>query len=161
MKICTALFTAILVLLGPVVWAQETPPPMVESYDALADTILALRRAERGFVRSLLDGHFHGATQRMKNGDWNGAAAEMALFANEGDNAVGGVRKKLLEGGHHFNAEGEERGLYEPGFVVVTQEAKKEVLAAAVALRQASDDPARQTAWDAFAAIAKKILAKE
>ena len=97
----------------------------------------------------------------MTQKDWQGAAAEIALFANEGDNAIGGVRKRLLEGGHHFNAAGEEQGIYEPGYVVVTREAKKKILAASSALRQATTDEARQKAWDDFAKLAKDLLAEK
>jgi hypothetical protein len=96
--------------------AQETPTSIVTAYDSLADTILALRMTEHSFVKAMLDGHHHAAMVRYQQGNFAAAAAEMALFANEGDNAIGGVRKRLLEGGHHFNAAGEEQGLFEPGF---------------------------------------------
>jgi hypothetical protein len=82
-------------------------------------------------------------------------------FANEGDNAIGGVRKRLLEGGHHFNAEGEEQGIFEPGYVVVNREAKQKLLASSSALRQAKDEMARKAAWDDFAKVAKPLLAGE
>jgi hypothetical protein len=138
--------------------AQETPKPMVASYEALADGILALRRAEEAYVRSLLDAHRHAAEASMKAGRHEDAAAQMALFANEGDNAVGGVRKRLLEGGHHHNAAGEEKGLYEPGFVVVTKAAKTKLLAASRALRTATTDAARESAWTDFTAVATELL---
>ena len=145
----------------PICVAQETPSSIVTGYDALADTILALRRAEPAFVAAFLDGHRHGAMARMKAGDWEGCAAEMALFANEGDNAIGGVRKKLLEGGHHYNAEGEDQGIFEPGYVIVTQQAKIDILAASKAMRTASDDDGRQMAWETFSEIAAELLPSE
>lgn len=141
--------------------AQKTPEKVVAAYDALANIILDMREAELDFVVAVLDGHMHGAKMLFQKGDYEGAAAEMALFANEGDNAMGGVRKRLLEGGHHFNAEGEEQGVYEPGYVVVTREAKQKMLAASAELRQAKDDVARQAAWDKFAKVAKPLLAGE
>ena len=141
--------------------AQKTPEKVVAAYDALANIILDMREAELDFVVAVLDGHMHGAKMLFQKGDYEGAAAEMALFANEGDNAMGGVRKRLLEGGHHFNAEGEEQGVYEPGYVVVTREAKQKLLAASAELRQAKDDVARQAAWDDFAMVAKPLLAVE
>jgi hypothetical protein len=141
--------------------AQQTPEKVVAAYDALANIILDMREAEYDFVVAVLDGHKHGAKMLFQKGDYEGAAAEMALFANEGDNAMGGVRKRLLEGGHHFNAEGEEQGIYEPGYVVVTREAKQELLAASAELRQAMNDAARQAAWDKFAMVAKPLLAGE
>jgi len=138
--------------------AQQTPPAMVHAYEALADTILALRAAEAGLVRSLLDGHYHAAEVLMKKGEHEAAAAQMALFANEGDNAVGGVRKRLLEGGHHFNATGEEAGIFEPGFVIVNREAKQKMLAASSDLRRATSDEGRHAAWQAFDQVAKSLL---
>lgn len=152
---------ALLALLAAPMAAQETPKSVVAAYDALADTILSVRLAESTFVASLLDGHYHAAELLMKKGDFKGAAAQMALFANEGDNAIGGVRKKLLEGGHHFNADGEEQGIFDPGFVIVTREAKQQILADQESLRQATDDAARQAAWDSFSAVAKTLLKKE
>jgi hypothetical protein len=150
---------ALLSLCATFTLAQETPPSIVTAYDALADTILSLRKAEHGFVSAMLDGHLHAAMVRYEQGNYEASAAEMALFANEGDNAIGGVRKRLLEGGHHFNADGEEQGIFEPGYVVVTSEAKKKLLAASAALRQAADDEARAAAWSDFEMTAKKLLA--
>ena len=138
--------------------AQETPASVTAAYDALADTILSVRTAELNFVVALLDGHRHAAQARAKNGDWPGAAAEIALFANEGDNGIAGVRKRLLEGGHHFNAEGEEQGVFEPGYVVVTRKAKEELLAIASALRQASTDDERHSAWMNFERVSTELL---
>jgi len=139
--------------------AQKTPATTAAAYDALADTILSVRQAELRFVASLLDGHRHAAEARLKSGDWNGAAGEIALFANEGDNSVGGVRKRLLEGGHHFNAEGEDDGEFEPGYVIVTRQAKVKLLAIALEMRQATSDEARQKAWSDFAAKSAELLA--
>ncbi|MGD2113689.1 MAG: hypothetical protein PVG07_01450 [Acidobacteriota bacterium] len=138
--------------------AQETPEAMVQAYDGLADSILGLRQAEKSFVQSILEHHYHEAKLAVKAGEYDAAAAEVALFANEGDNAVAGVRKRLLEGGHHYNAEGEEKGVYEPGFVIVTREAKEKVLAAASALRQADGEDAAKAAWKDFAAVVKDLL---
>lgn len=140
--------------------AQETPESMVSAYDGLADSILGMRQAEVSFVQAILEYHLHSAKLAMKAGEYDDAAAQMALFANEGDNAVAGIRKRLLEGGHHYNAEGEEQGVYEPGFVIVTRDAKKAVLSAASDLRRAEDDAARHAAWEDFAAAAKGLLQK-
>jgi len=139
--------------------AQQTPPSTVAAYDALADTILAVRRAELRLAASLLDAHRGAAEARMKGGDWQGAAGEIALFANEGDNAVGGVRKRLLEGGHHFNAEGEKQGAFEAGYVIVTRAAKEKLLAASAAMRQATSDDARRAAWADFERTSAELLA--
>lgn len=133
---------------------QQTPKTMATAYGSLADTILAVKKTEADFVRSILAGHFRAAREANQKGDAERAAAEMALFANEGDNAIGGVRKRLLEGGHHHNADGEAKGLYEPGFVIVTRKAKEESLAASAAMRQAKTEADRKAAWDKFAGIA-------
>jgi len=138
--------------------AQETPRPMVETYSSLADAILAVKKTEENFVKAMLDGYKHGAEAYFRAGQFERAAAEMALFANEGDNAIGGIRKRLLEGGHHHHADGEAKGIYEPGYVVVTKEAKREALAASAAMRSATDDAARKQAWESFTAVADALL---
>jgi hypothetical protein len=158
--IVIALAIAALVAPAAPATAQETPGSMVAAYDTLAKVILEVRQAEKDYVRAILDGHFHGAKMLMKRGAHAEAAAEMALFANEGDNAVGGVRKRLIEGGHHHNAAGEEAGIYEPGYVLVTKEGKQKMLAASTAMRQAADDDARKQAWQDFAAVAEELLKK-
>jgi hypothetical protein len=154
---CLVMFVVIGVAAG-FAWSQETPKSMVETYDALADSILALKRAEASFVRSMLDGHRHGAEAYMKAGDYRRAAAEIALFANEGDNAIGGVRKRLVEGGHHHHSDDEATGLYDPGFVIVTRKAKQQALAASAALLAAKTDEERDTAWQQFVAVADSLL---
>ncbi len=138
--------------------APQTPKSIVEAYDALADTILSVRAAEMGFVKAMLDGHLHAAATSFKSGDYEAAAAWMALVANEGDNEIGGVRKKLLEGGHHFNAAGEEAGIYEDGYVIITREAKAGLLEASKELRLAQDEEGRMAAWKKFKTIAKPLL---
>lgn len=139
--------------------AQETPQAVADGYDSLADAILALRDAEHYFVAAMLDGHLHGAKARMKNGDWEGAAGEMALFANEGDNKIGGIRKRLVEGGHHHNSDDGPDGEYETGYVIVTREAKADLLGLATKMRQAGTDEERKEIWGKFAMIAKELLA--
>ena len=134
--------------------AQATPPALVKTYESLATIILSARQAEADLVRAVLDGHRRAAEAKFKAGDFAGAAAEMALFANEGDNAVGGVRKRLLEGGHHHNAAGEEKGIYEPGYVIVTRTAKQAALQASANLRKATTDAERGAAWAEFAKAA-------
>jgi len=140
--------------------AQKTPSTMVAAYDSLAKIILNVLQAEEDFVKAMLDGHYHGAKALMKQGKYDAAAAEMALFANGGDNAIAGIRKRLVEGGHNHNAAGEEQGVFEEGYVLVTREAKKTMLAASTAMRQAKDDVAREAAWKDFSTTAQKILAE-
>lgn len=158
MKLRWIIVAVIAVALASPAFAQQTPPSMVASYESIADIILASRELEANFVRAMLAGHLHAAQAHMEQEDYAAAAAEMALFANEGDNAISGVRKRLLKGGHHYNAEGEEKGVFEPGYVIVTREAKVAALAASAALRRAQTDEARQEAWDDFATVAEGLL---
>ena len=133
--------------------AQETRTSLVAAYDDLATSILGLRQAEESLVGAILASHYRSAKRAMKAEAWEEAAAEMAIFANEGDNAVAGIRKRLLEGGHHFNAAGEEAGEFEEGFVIVSRKAKKRILDASAAVRT-SDAAGRKEAWASFAKIA-------
>ncbi len=155
-----SLVLGVVVLMAMPSVAQKTPSSMVAAYDSLATIILSVPQAEEDLVRAMLDGHYRGAKALMKQGRYDEAAAEMALFANEGDNAIAGIRKRLVEGGHHHNAAGEEQGIYEEGYVLVTREAKKEMLASSTAMRQAKDDVAREAAWKEFAAFAEETLAE-
>lgn len=140
---------------------QQTPKSMASAYGALADAILAVKHTETELVRSILATHYHAAKDAVQHGDSEHAGAEMALFANEGDNAVGGVRKRLLEGGHHHNADGESKGVFDAGFVLVTRKAKEDALAASTAMRQAKTDAERKAAWDRFAASANPLVHEE
>lgn len=119
-----------------------TPAEMVATYSSLADGILALKRTEEQLVKSILAAtlaHGHVAYTRaqaaLEKGDSKMAtaalealASDVGQLATEGDNAVGAVRKRLLEGGHHHNAAGEAQGLYDEGYVVVTRAAKQKLL---------------------------------
>jgi len=136
----------------------ETRRSHAETYDAIADTILGSKHAESGIVKSILAAHHDAAKAAFAAGDHAAAAAEIALFGNEGDNRIGGIRKRLLEGGHHHNAEGEAKGIYEEGYVLVTRTAKQACLDASAALQSAGDDAARQAAWDAFAKVAEPLI---
>lgn len=139
---------------------QQTPKGMTAAYSSLADTILAVKQAEEDYVRSVIDGHFHAASMYAEHAQWNEVAAEMALFASEGDNAMAGVRKKLLDGGHHHHADGEAKGVYEPGFVIITRTVKTEALAAAAAMRKATTDVEHKAAWKTFTGLAEGLLTK-
>ena len=140
---------------------QATPAPTVATYSTLADTILALKQTEANFIRSVLAMHYHGAESYAKVGESGKAAAEMALFANEGDNAMAGVRKRLLEGGHHHHHHSDDTSdeEFDPGFVVVTRKAKEAIMGASAAMRGAGDDAARTAAWEGFRAVAEPLLA--
>jgi hypothetical protein len=135
--------------------AGATPPGLVSSYHTLADAILAVKKTETNLVRAILDaaharaeGDLNHARAALKGNDAKGAqaaiesmAAAVSQIASEGDASVGAVRKRLLEGGHHHNAEGEQKGTYDPGFVIVTRAAKQQFLDSAKALGQLAKAP--------------------
>jgi hypothetical protein len=147
----------------------STPPEMVAAYDALADTILGANKAEDKLVRAILAatyGHAQSelarARQALKANDAAGAKAAVENLATavgqlgtEGDNAVAGVRKRLLEGGHHHNAAGEAQGIYDEGYVVITKVAKHAFLESSKALAMLARDPKA----DALDAEWKKVEA--
>lgn len=152
------------VMLAAFSWStppQRTAPPTVATYDALADAILAMKQAEAGLVRAMLDGHLRAASRRVERGEYAEAGAEMALFANEGDNAIGGIRKRLVEGGHHHHADGEAQGIYDEGFVVVTRRAKRALLESSAAMRVAKGEAKATAAWESFVAVARPLLETE
>jgi len=135
--------------------SPATPAEMVGAYDALADTILGANKAERKLVFAILAatyGHAQGelarARQALKASHPAGARAAIEHLApaggqigTEGDNAVAGVRKRLLEGGHHANATGEAQGIYDEGYVVVTKKAKQAFLGSSRALAMLAREP--------------------
>ena len=158
MKTGTWLTATAVVALASFALGAETRKSFVDTYSAVADTILGSKKAEAGVVRSILESHHGVAHRAFQAGKFDECAAEMALFANEGDNQVGGIRKRLLAGGHHHNAEGESKGIYEEGFVIVTKVAKKSCLDAAAALQAAGDESGRKAAWSAFDAAAAPLI---
>jgi hypothetical protein len=146
-----------------------TPPEMVAAYEALADAILAADKTEDKLVRAILAatyGHAQAelgrARQALKANDAAGAksavgnlAAAVGQLGTEGDNAVAGVRKRQLEGGHHHNAAGEAQGIYDEGYVIITKVAKQAFLESSKALGMLAKDPKA----DALDAEWKKVEA--
>src|SRR5205085_12531908 len=68
-------------------------------------------------------------------------AGAVGQIGTEGDNAVAGVRKRLVQGRHHANAEGERQGIYDDGYVVVTKVAKQAFLDSSKALAMLAREP--------------------
>lgn len=136
--------------------APATPAEFVNTYESLADAILAVKKTEANLVASILAttyGHAQAqierARQALKSGDAQSArsavedlATLVAHLGTEGDNSVARVRKRLLEGGHHHNAEGEAKGIFDEGYVVVTKAAKKRFLDASRAIGLLQGAPA-------------------
>ena len=135
--------------------AGDTPSAMVASYKTLADAILAVKKTEANLVRSILTAAHERAQTEMgrvraalKRNDTKGAqdaiedvAAAVGQIGSEGDSSVGAIRKRLLEGGHHHNADGEAKGIYDEGFVIVTKASKTQFLDAAKAIGQLAKAP--------------------
>lgn len=131
----------------------ETPPELVQTYEAIADAILSTDEAEENLVKAILSttyGHAMSAKKRCDakiaagedaRTDLEHLAAYVSQLGNEGDSAVAGVRKRLVEGGHHHNAMGEQEGLYDEGFVIVTRAAKKVFLQAATEIGKLMRSP--------------------
>ena len=153
-----------------------TPPELVAAYDALADAILGANKAERKLVISILAatyGHAQSelarARQALKANDAGAARAAIDNLATavgqigtEGDNAVAGVRKRLLQGGHHANATGEAQGVFDEGYVVVTKVAKQAFLGSSRTLAMLARSPkaeALEQEWKKVEAAWTKYIA--
>jgi hypothetical protein len=159
----------------PALARQAAPPPatpteIVATYETLADGILALKRTEENLCRAILaatsaqaQADLDRARKAIAAGDTKASqaavealAADVGQLATEGDNAVGAVRKKLLDGGHHHNAAGEAQGLFDEGFVIVTRAAKLKLLESSRAIGQLSRAPkadALESEWKKVAAV--------
>jgi hypothetical protein len=152
----------------------STPASLVASYDSLADAILAVKTTEANLVRSILStGYAHAqagverARAALDSGDADRVRTELetlaALVAQlgaEGDNAVAAVRKRLIEGGHHHHADGEAKGIYDTGYVIVTKAAKQQLLDASKSLATAKDRAALDAAWMRVEATWNDVLGK-
>jgi riboflavin biosynthesis pyrimidine reductase len=134
-----------------------TPEQLVATYRSLADTILAAKKTEWNMVSSILAttyrhaevtlGQARAQIQAKKDAkaDVEKLAALISQLGNEGDAAVGAVRKKLVEGGHHHHASEEQQGIYDEGFVIVTKAAKKVFLDAAGQIGKSAQAPSLTT----------------
>ncbi len=142
--------------------AASTPPELVTAYGSLADSILAVKKTEHDLVKSILAATYRhaeiamAAAKAAMAGGQNAreatekVAALVSQLGNEGDAAVAAVRTRLLEGGHHHNAEGEKQGIYDPGYVIITRTAKKAFLDSAMRigkLAAAPDAKALESEW--------------
>jgi hypothetical protein len=133
--------------------STATPKELVATYRTLADTILGANKTESNLVASILSTTYHHAeatlamvhaslkARKPAKAELEKLAALVAQLGNEGDAAVGGVRKRLVEGGHHHNAAEEHQGTYDEGFVIVTRSAKKVFLEAAGNIGKMTESP--------------------
>ncbi len=167
--LCSCVLAAILAAAGPAVAQVETPRPLVDAYDSLADSILASKKTEWNLVHSILamtyrhaEATLASATAKIQSGKDAGQEIEnlaelVAQLGNEGDASVAAIRKRLLEGGHHHNAAGESAGTYEEGFVIVTRDAKKEFLAAAARIGKIAMSPDAKSLDAEWKTVAKQF----
>ena len=95
----------------PVAAGDETatPKPMVDTYDSLADAILATKQTEWNLVHTILANSYRHAEGLMRQsmaaiesgGDAKASiealATLVAQIGNEGDASVAAVRKRLLD----------------------------------------------------------------
>jgi hypothetical protein len=152
-----------------------TPEQLVAAYNSLADTILSAKKTETNLVESILAttyGHAQAtlaqAREKMKAGKDAKAEVEklatlVSYLGNEGDSAVAGVRKRLVEGGHHHHADGEQQGKYDEGFVIVTRAAKKVFIDAAGQIGKLSAAPsaaALDAEWQKVQKQYQELMAK-
>src|SRR5262245_14360661 len=150
----------------------STPPELVASYQSLADAILAVKKTEADLVRAILaatyrhaEGMLAQAQAKLKANqpakeEIEGLASLVSQLGNEGDSAIAGVRKRLLEGGHHHNAAGEQQGVFDEGFVIVTKASKKVFLDAAGGIGKMAQSPnadALNAEWQKVAAEWQKL----
>jgi hypothetical protein len=135
--------------------APATPPEIVATYNSLADAILSVKKTEHDLVVAMLTGTYRHAEAKLNQikGMLSGGAGQAAQkevealaalvsqLGNEGDNSVAAIRKRLLDGGFHHNAAGEQQGIFDEGFVIVTKAAKKTFLDAAMAIGKTAGSP--------------------
>jgi len=158
--------------------APETPAEMVATYKTLADVILGAKETEANLVRSILaatNAHAEVELMRAKKAiaanDTKGAqaaienlATDVGQLATEGDNSVAGIRKRLLEGGHHHNAAGEAQGIFDEGYVIVTRAAKKTFLESSKAIAGMAGSPkadALDAEWKKVQATYSELMPKK
>jgi hypothetical protein len=148
---------------------------MVATYETLADGILALKKTEENLCRSILAASYAHAQVELARAQkaiaandakaaqaaLESVAAAVGQIATEGDNAVAGVRKRLVDGGHHHNAAGEAQGVFDAGFVIVTRAAKQKLLESSRAIGQLSRAPradALEAEWKKVAAAYDELM---
>lgn len=143
------------------------------TYDTLADTILASKKTEHNLVKSILgatyrhaESAYTAARKDVKSGDdargsIEKLAALVSQLGNEGDASVSAIRTRLLQGGHHHNAKGEQQGIYDEGFVIVTRAAKKSFLDSATKIGKIAMSPnakALEAEWQAVSRQYNEIM---
>jgi hypothetical protein len=109
---------------------------LADVYDRIASTLLAAKHAETAVVTSIIQ-HEHeqaqAALERAAGGgtadDLRAAAEHVGNIATEGGATVEPIRRRLLEGGVHHNADDTgPDATYDEGYVIVTKKQKQALL---------------------------------
>jgi len=153
--------------------SSGTPAELVSTYNTLADVILSAKASEANVVRSILAATYRhaevgvaAAKAKLSAGQDARVIVEklatlVSQLGNEGDASVAAIRKRLLEGGHHHNAAGEQQGIFDEGFVIVTRAAKAKLLESSRAIGQMARAPradALEAEWKKVQAIVPALL---
>jgi hypothetical protein len=118
-----------------------------QTYEHLAEAIIAIEKTEDDLVKSILIGHFTSAEARLRMAMREGetrrpalerAAEEIANIANEGDKRIQAVRQRLLKAGHTHNTDVETKEDY----MFINGKEKKALLALAQRVGAMKDDVA-------------------
>jgi len=151
-----------------------TPAELVSTYNTLADVILSAKASEANVVRSILATTYRhaevgvaAAKAKLSAGQDARVIVEklatlVSQLGNEGDASVAAIRKRLLEGGHHHNAAGEQQGIFDEGFVIVTKASRKVFLDLAGRIGKLAPQPdaaSLDAAWKDVAAEYAKLTA--
>lgn len=151
--------------------SASTPQELVAAYSALADTILGVRKTESSLVQAILSTAFAHAQATMAKvktkieagqdarAEIETLAALVSQIGNEGDAEVAGIRKRLIEGGHHHHSTAEPRGAYEEGFVVVTRTARQALLESAGRIGRLAMSPDLKALDSEWQSVAKQYEA--
>jgi len=176
-KLTCVLVASSLMVLAPLtsIASSKSNPaaPGAAVYQKIADTILAANEAEEAVVRAILHAERDAAMAALERAasktgtveDMTTAGDRIGDFATEGGAAVEPIRNRLLQGGHHHNADdtGPE-AVYDEGYVVLTRKLKQEALELAKRSAKCGSasklDAAEVTAIrDAFNDLATRALA--
>ncbi len=151
-----------------------TPAELVSTYNSLADVILSAKTSEANVVRSILAATYRhaevgvtAAKAKLQAGQDARVTVEklatlVSQLGNEGDASVAAIRKRLLEGGHHHNAAGEQQGIFDEGFVIVTKASRKVFLDLASRIGKLAPKPdaaSLDAAWKDVSAEYAKLMA--
>ncbi|MEZ5063396.1 MAG: hypothetical protein R3B81_01615 [bacterium] len=102
--------------------SEDIRASLANTYEQLANAILAIKETESALVGTMLMFHYESAEHELqlamsgdaaaKKAHLEAAAAEITYLANEGDKAVQAVVQRMLKAGHHHHTDGMTREDY-------------------------------------------------